>query len=58
MKNKKCQKVRDHRRYTGEYSGAVHSICNSKYSVPEIIPILFNNGSNYHYHFIIKELVE
>ena len=58
MKDKKYQKVRDHRRYTGEYRGAVHSICNLKYSVPEIIPILSHNGSNYYYHFIIKELVE
>ena len=31
-------------------------ICHS--SVPKIIPIVFHNGSNYDYHFIIKELAE
>ena len=57
LKNKYC-KVRDHCHYTGEYRGAAHSICNLKYSVPKKIPILFHNGSNYDYHFIIKELTE
>ena len=28
------------------------------YSVPKVNPIVFNNGSNYDYHFIIKELAE
>ena len=26
--------------------------------MPKNIPIVFHNASNYHYHFIIKELVE
>ena len=58
MKDKKYCKVRDHCHYTGEYRGAAHSICNLKYSVPKKIPIVFHNGSNYDYHFIIKELTE
>ena len=58
VKNKKYCKVRDHCHYTGEYRGAADSICNLKYSVPKIIPIAFNNKSNYDYHFIIKELAE
>ena len=29
-----------------------HSNCN----VPNEIPVVFHNGSNYDYHFIIKEL--
>ena len=36
----------------------MHNICNLKYSVPKNIPIAFHNGSNYDYHFIIKELTE
>ena len=35
MKDKKYLKVRDHCHYTGEYRGAVHRICNLKYSVPK-----------------------
>ena len=57
-KIKKYCKVRDHCHYTGEYRGAAHSICNLKYSVPKKIPIVFHNGSNYDYHFIIKELAK
>ena len=38
--------------------GAAHGIYNSKYSVPKKIPRVFHNGSNYDYHFIIKELAE
>ena len=30
--DKKYQKVRDHCCYTGEYRGAVYSLCNLKYS--------------------------
>ena len=58
MKDKKCRKVRDHCCCTGEYRGAAHSICNLKYSLPKKTPIVFHNGSNYYYHYIIKELAE
>ena len=58
VKDKKYCKVRDHCHYTREYRGAAHSICNLKYSVPKKIPIVFHNGSNYDYHFIIKESAE
>ena len=34
-KDKKLGKVTDCCHYTGEYSGAAHSICNLKYSVPK-----------------------
>ena len=54
LKDKKYCKVRDHCYYTGEYRGAVHNICNLKYSVLINIPIVFHNGSNCDYHFIIK----
>ena len=58
LKDKKYLKVRDHCHYTGEYSENALSICNLKYNLPKRIPIVFHNGSNYDYHFIIKELAE
>ena len=58
MKDKKYHKFRDRCRYTEQYSDPAHSICNLKYSVPKKIPIGFHNGSNYDYHFIIKELAK
>ena len=58
LKDKKCRKVREHCHYAKEYGGAAHSICNLEYSVPKKIPIVFHDGSNYGYHFIIKELAE
>ena len=54
--DKNYQKVRDHCHYTGKYRGAAHSICSLKFKVPNEIPVVFHNGSNYDYHFIIKEL--
>ena len=58
LKNKKYPKVRDHCHHTGACRGPAHSICNLKYSVPKTIPIVFHNGSNYDYYFIITELTE
>ena len=58
MKDKKYCKVRDHCHYTEEYRGPVHSICNLKHNVPKRNPIVFHNGSNYDYYFVIKELAE
>ena len=52
------RKVRDHCHYTGKYKGAAHSICNLKLNVPNVIPLVFHNGSNYDYQFIIKELAK
>ena len=42
--------------YREIYRDATSNICNLKYSVPKEIIIVFHNGSNYHYHFSIKEL--
>ena len=58
LKDKKYCKARNHCHYTGKYRGATHSICNLKYSVPKKFHIVFHDGSNYDYHFIIKELAE
>ena len=57
-KDKNYCKVRDHCHYAGKYRGAVHSISNLENSVTIKIPIAFQNGSNYDYFFIIKELAE
>ena len=37
--------------------GAAHSIRDLKFNVPKEILVVFHDGSNYDYHFIIKELV-
>ena len=55
-KNKDYQKVRDHGHYTDKYRDASPSICNLKCNVPNESPVVFHNGLNYDYHFIIKEL--
>ena len=57
-KIKNYRKDSDHRNYTGEFRGDAHSICNLKYNLPKKIPIVSQNGCNYDYHFIKKELVE
>ena len=49
------RKVRGICHYTGKYRGTALSICNLKFNVPNEIPVVFHNGSNYDYHFIIKE---
>ena len=37
--------------------GELHIIqCNLRYKVPKKIPVIFQNGSTYDYHFITKEL--
>ena len=36
----------------------LHITCNSKYRISKEFSIVFDNGSNYDYHFIIKELAE
>ena len=54
LKDKKYSKVRDHCHYTGKYRAAGHSTCNFKNSVPKAI--VFYDGSNYDYPFIIKYL--
>ena len=46
-------KVRDQYNYTSKYRDAAHSICNLKFNVPNEIPVVFHNGSNYDYHFLL-----
>ena len=55
---KKYHKVKDHDHYPGKFRDAAHSIYNLRYAVQKEIPIISHNGSNYDYHFIIKELAK
>ena len=48
------RKNREYCHHTGKYRGGAHNICNLKFNVPNGIPVVFHNGSNYDYHFIIK----
>ena len=57
-KFKLYQKVRDDCHCTGKFRGAAHSICNLRCKVPQEISVKIHNGSNYDYHFIIRELAE
>ena len=57
-KDKKYHKVRDHGRYTGEFRGSAHTICNLKYSAHKEILIVVRNRFKYDYHFVIKEEAE
>ena len=56
MEKTNNQKFCDHCHSTGKYGGAPHSICNLIVNLPNKIPAVFYNGSNYDYHFVIKEL--
>ena len=43
---------------TRKYRGAAHSICNLEFNVHNEISVVFHDGSNYDYHFFIKELAK
>ena len=53
---KNYRQVKGHCHFTGKYRGAAHSICNLRLDVPNEIPVVSHNGSNYDYHFIIKKI--
>ena len=42
--------------YTVKYRSAARSTCILKYSTLTEIHLVFHNGSNCNYHFIIKEI--
>ena len=48
--------LRDNRHGTCKHRGVDHNICNLKYNGPNEIPVVFQNGSSYEYHFITEEL--
>ena len=47
-------KVRDDFHHTEKVRGSAHLLCNLKYKSKYQILVVFQNGSNYDYHFIIK----
>ena len=55
-KYKNYGKLWDNCHYTHKYRDSAHSICNLKFNVHNEIPVVFQNGSDYDYHFIIIEL--
>ena len=57
-KDEKYFNVQVHCYFTGKYGCATHSIYNLEYSVPIKNPIVFHNGSNNDYRFILKDLAE
>ena len=53
--NENKKKVKDHCHYLGTFRGAAHSNCNSKYKVPNNIPVVIHNAI-YDTHFIMNQL--
>ena len=43
--DKNYRKIRDHYSFPGKYRGAVHSVCNLRFNLPNEIPAVFHNGS-------------
>ena len=48
--------VLNHCNHPRKYRCLAHSICDLGYKIPKEIPVVFHNGPNYDYHFIIREL--
>ena len=48
--DQKYRKVKDHCHYRDEYSRTTRSICNLKYNLPKVIPVVFHNALNYNYN--------
>ena len=56
VRNQNNRKFRDHCCYSKIHRSAAHGTCNLRFNVPNETPVVFQNGSNYDYYFIIKEL--
>jgi hypothetical protein len=48
--------VRDHCHITSQFRGAAHQLCNLKARTSLDIKIIFHNGSNYDFKFIVRKL--
>ena len=57
-KDESYHRLLDHCPSTGKYREVAYKICNSRCKISEEIPVVIHNGSNYDYHFKIKELAE
>ena len=44
--------------YAGKYRGDTHSICNLRYKISKVLPVVLHNRSKYNYYFTMKELGE
>ena len=44
--------------HTGDYGGVVPIICNLNYSIPKEVTMIFHNGSDDDYDFIVKKPAE
>ena len=56
-KDKHHWKVRDDCHFRGKCIDKPHSICNLRFHVLHKILVVLHNGSNYDYHFTMKDLV-
>ena len=50
--------IQDDSNHRGKFIGAACSACNLRYKTPKENPVIFYNGSDHGYHFIIKELAK
>jgi hypothetical protein len=48
--------VRDHCHFTGEFLGWAHNECNLARKIPNFIPIVAHNASNYDWHLLLEHL--
>ena len=56
VRNQNNRKLRDHCCYSKISRSASHGTCNLRFNVANETLVVFRNGSNYDYYFIIKEL--
>ena len=49
-------KVRAQYHLSGKFGGAAHEVCNLKYKVSKLFPVVFHNLSGYDSHLFIKTL--
>ena len=48
--------MHDHCHLSGKFRGAAHDVCNLKYNVSKLFPVVFHNLSGYDSHLFIKTL--